>query len=112
MSNKAINTEDKIAGSTALILNYRPTQIPAKSYNEQLEHEKLHKKILQNVKKKGDFNVKFIYVKILHLIFIIIEFKEAEKHKENLKQKLKNEEQLAKIIQIWTQEIIPNWDQM
>lgn len=43
---------------------------------------------------------------------MITEFKEAKKHKENLKQKLKNEEQLTNIIQIWTQEIIPNWDQM
>lgn len=43
---------------------------------------------------------------------IFTEFEEAKKNKENLKQKLKNEEQLAYITQIWTQEIIPNWDQM
>jgi len=40
------------------------------------------------------------------------ESEEAKKHKKNLKQKLKNEEWLANVTQIWTQEIIPNWDQM
>lgn len=40
------------------------------------------------------------------------ESEEAKKHKKNLKQKLKNEERLANVTQIWIQEIIPNWDQM
>lgn len=53
MSNRTICNEDKVAGSTALILNCRPAQIPAKSYSEQLEHERLYKKILENAKKKG-----------------------------------------------------------
>lgn len=65
MSNKTISNEDKVAGSTALILNYRPTQIPAKSYSEQLEHERLYKQILQNVKKKGESKYQLIFVKIL-----------------------------------------------
>lgn len=45
-------------------------------------------------------------------VYIFTEFEEAKKNKENLKQKLKNEEQLAHVTQIWTQEIIPNWDRM
>lgn len=53
MSNKTTDNEDKIAGSTALILNCRPPEIPAKSPSEQLEHERLHEEILQNAKKKG-----------------------------------------------------------
>lgn len=53
MSNKTIDNENKVAGSTALILNCRPAQIPAKSPSEQLEHERLYLQILQNAKKKG-----------------------------------------------------------
>jgi len=56
MSNRTVDNEDKIAGSTALILNCRPAEIPAKSPNEQLEHERLYEQILQNAKKKGNFN--------------------------------------------------------
>lgn len=55
MSNRTTDNEDKVAGSTALILNCRPAQIPAKSSSEQLEHERLYEQILQNAKKKGDF---------------------------------------------------------
>jgi len=40
------------------------------------------------------------------------ESEEAKKHKEHLKQKLKNEERLANVTRIWTQEIIPNWHKM
>jgi len=52
MNNKTVDNEDKVAGSTALILNCRPAEIPAKSPSEQLEHEKLYEQILQNAKKK------------------------------------------------------------
>lgn len=55
MNNKTVTNEDKVAGSTALILNCRPAQIPAKSPSEQLEHERLYEQILQNAKKKGNF---------------------------------------------------------
>ncbi|VVC34011.1 Rab-GTPase-TBC domain [Cinara cedri] len=92
MNNKTTVNEDKVAGSTALILNCRPAQIPAKSPSEQLEHQRLYEQILQNAKKK--------------------ESEEAKKHKEQLKKKIKNEERLANFTQIWTQEIIPNWNQM
>ncbi|XP_026810989.1 TBC1 domain family member 12-like [Rhopalosiphum maidis] len=92
INTRTIDNEDKIAGSTALILNCRPAQIPAKLPKEQLEHERLYEKILQNAKKS--------------------ESEKAKKHKEYLKQKLKNEERLAHVTQIWTQEIIPNWNQM
>lgn len=54
MNNRTVENEDKVAGSTALILNCRPAQIPAKSPSEQLEHERLYEQILQNAKKKGD----------------------------------------------------------
>uniref|UniRef100_A0A2S2QFH6 TBC1 domain family member 12 n=1 Tax=Sipha flava TaxID=143950 RepID=A0A2S2QFH6_9HEMI len=91
-SNTTVDNKEKVAGSTALILNCRPVEIPAKSISEQLEHERLYEEILQNVKKKKS--------------------EEAKKQKENLKQKLKNEQRLTYITQIWTQEIIPNWNQM
>lgn len=54
MSSRTVDNEDKVAGSSALILNCRPAQIPAKSLSEQLEHERLYEQILQNAKKKGD----------------------------------------------------------
>lgn len=50
-------------------------------------------------------------LKIMLTIWIS-ESEKAKKHKEYLKQKLKNEERLANVTQIWTQEIIPNWNQM
>lgn len=40
------------------------------------------------------------------------ESEQAKKHKEQLKQKIKNEERLANFTRIWTHEIIPNWNQM
>jgi hypothetical protein len=46
------------------------------------------------------------------IYFNFAESEKAKKHKEYLKQKLKNEERLAHVTQIWTQEIIPNWNQM
>lgn len=55
ISNRTVDNEDKVAGSTALILNCRPAQIPAKSPSEQLEHEKLYEQILQNAKKRSNF---------------------------------------------------------
>jgi len=115
ISTRTIENEDKIAGSTALILNCRPTQIPAKLPKEQLEHERLYEKILHNAKKKGNFK----HIVMLHLLFKnntnyfnFTEYEKAKKHKEDLKQKLKNEERLANVTQIWTQEIIPNWHKM
>lgn len=53
MSNRTIDNKEKVAGSTALILNCRPAEIPAKPISEQLEHERLYEQILQNAKKKG-----------------------------------------------------------
>lgn len=115
ISTRTIDNEDKIAGSTALILNCRPTQIPAKLPKEQLEHERLYEKILQNAKKKGNFK----HIILSQLIFKnntnymnCTESEKAKKHKESLKQKLKNEERLANVTRIWTQEIIPNWHKM
>lgn len=118
ISNRTVDNEDKVAGSTALILNCRPAQIPAKSPSEQLEHEKLYEQILQNAKKRSNFRhwlwntCRSYYLKITVNICIFTESEEVKKHKENLKQKLKNEERLANVTQIWIQEIIPNWDQM
>lgn len=116
ISTRTIDNEDKIAGSTALILNCRPTQIPAKLPKEQLEHEKLYEEILKNAKKNGNFKHTYcccsFYLKITLNIFHFAESEKAKKHKEHLKQKLKNEERLANVTKIWAQEIIPNWHKM
>ncbi|XP_050437091.1 TBC1 domain family member 12-like [Adelges cooleyi] len=92
INNKTCENDEKVAGSSALILLNRPAQVPAKSISEQLEHKRLYDQIIQNAKKK--------------------ESEETKKHKQYLKQKLKNEERLANVTQIWTQEIIPKWNQM
>ncbi|XP_050532350.1 TBC1 domain family member 12-like isoform X2 [Daktulosphaira vitifoliae] len=89
---KICNNEEIVAGSSALILLDRPPNIPAKSIDEQLEHKKLYEQVIQNAKKKENESFK--------------------KQKEYLKQKLKNEERLASVTQIWNQEIIPNWNTM
>lgn len=63
-------------------------------------------------KVKYDYIVIIIKKLCIGIIFFFTESKEAKKQKENLKQKLKNEQRLTNITQIWTQEIIPNWNQM
>ncbi|KAI5693933.1 hypothetical protein M8J76_015005 [Diaphorina citri] len=78
--------------STALIPHDRPKELPAKSEEERLKHEKEYLKMLENIKKKEE--------------------QEAKMKKKQLELQLKNEEQQANAVKIWTQEILPHWESM
>ncbi|XP_008480143.2 TBC1 domain family member 12-like [Diaphorina citri] len=78
--------------STALIPHDRPKELPAKSEEERLKHEKEYLKMLENIKKKEE--------------------QESKMKKKQLELQLKNEEQQANAVKIWTQEILPHWESM
>lgn len=58
-------------------------ELPAKSEEERLKHEKEYLKMLENIKKKEE--------------------QEAKMKKKQLELQLKNEEQQANAVKIWTQ---------
>ncbi|CAH0394159.1 unnamed protein product [Bemisia tabaci] len=84
--------ENIVASSSALIQLDRPANLPAKSPSEQLKHKLEYEQMIQAAKKK--------------------ELKEAKDRKRQLEAQLKAEDELASATRFWTQEILPNWNQM
>uniref|UniRef100_A0A8D8WGZ3 TBC1 domain family member 12 n=1 Tax=Cacopsylla melanoneura TaxID=428564 RepID=A0A8D8WGZ3_9HEMI len=84
--------ETLTVSSTALIPHDRPKELPAKSEQEKLKHEKEYLKMLENIKKKEE--------------------QESKLKKKQLAVQLKNEEQQANAVKVWTQEILPHWESM
>ncbi|KAK0159610.1 hypothetical protein PV327_010706 [Microctonus hyperodae] len=83
---------DKIGGSLALIQHSRPPNLPAKDRNEENSHRKQHDAIIQEIKRRE-----------------IIE--EQNKEKKRL-ERLKEEEILAADLKLWTNYVIPNFDNL
>lgn len=84
--------EDIVASSSALILHQRPSNLPAKSQDEEHKHRIEYQKMVEAARKK--------------------ELKEAKLRKKQLQQQLKLEEQLANAARVWNNEILPKWDSM
>lgn len=82
--------EDIVASSTALILHDRPSNLPAKSQDEEQKHRQEYQQMVAAARKK--------------------ELKEAKLRKKQLQRQLKVEEQLANAARIWNSEILPKWD--
>ncbi|XP_071441998.1 TBC1 domain family member 14-like [Hetaerina americana] len=78
--------------TTALILENRPPNLPAKSAEEEERHRLEYQSMLEAARKK--------------------DLKEAKKRKKQLQQQLKLEEQLAHAVRVWNSEILPKWDTM
>lgn len=84
--------ENRVASSSALIQLDRPANLPAKSQDEELRHRQEYQEMVEAARKK--------------------ELKEAKQKKKLLQMQLKAEEQLAQATKVWTQDILPKWDQM
>lgn len=78
--------------TTALILEDRPSNLPAKSVEEALRHKQEYDEMVAEAKKR--------------------EIKEAHRRKKIMKERFKQEENIASAMVIWVNEILPNWESM
>lgn len=78
--------------TTALILEDRPANLPAKSVHETLRHRQEYDEMVAEAKKR--------------------EVKEAQRRKKQMKERFKQEENIASAMVIWNTDILPNWDAM
>ncbi|XP_036294496.1 TBC1 domain family member 12 isoform X1 [Pipistrellus kuhlii] len=86
------NFEFEPLSTTALILEDRPSNLPAKSVEEALRHRQEYDEMVAEAKKR--------------------EIKEAHKRKKIMKERFKQEENIANAMVIWINEILPNWEVM
>ncbi|XP_018082987.1 TBC1 domain family member 12 isoform X2 [Xenopus laevis] len=78
--------------TTALILEDRPSNLPAKSAHETLRHRQEYDEMVAEAKKR--------------------EVKEAQRRKKLVKERIRQEENIASAMVIWNTDILPNWDVM
>ncbi|XP_060048234.1 TBC1 domain family member 12 isoform X2 [Erinaceus europaeus] len=86
------NFEFEPLSTTALILEDRPSNLPAKSVEEALRHRQEYDEMVVEAKKR--------------------EIKEAHKRKKIMRERFKQEENIASAMIIWINEILPNWEVM
>lgn len=91
-SSRRKNFEFEPLSTTALILEDRPSNLPAKSVEEALRHRQEYDEMVAEAKKR--------------------EIKEAYKRKKIMKERFKQEENIANAMVIWINEILPNWEVM
>uniref|UniRef100_A0A8C4RNX2 TBC1 domain family member 12 n=1 Tax=Erpetoichthys calabaricus TaxID=27687 RepID=A0A8C4RNX2_ERPCA len=91
-SGRRKNLEFEPLSTTALILEDRPANLPAKSAEEALRHRQEYDEMVAEAKKR--------------------EVKEAQKKKKIMKERYKQEETIANAMVIWNSEILPNWEVM
>ncbi|XP_019358147.1 PREDICTED: TBC1 domain family member 12 isoform X1 [Gavialis gangeticus] len=91
-SSRRKNIEFEPLSTTALILEDRPSNLPAKSIEEALRHRQEYDEMVAEAKKR--------------------EIKEAHKRKKIMKERFKQEENIASAMVIWINEILPNWEGM
>ncbi|XP_039997469.1 TBC1 domain family member 14 [Xiphias gladius] len=86
------NLDFEPLSTTALILEDRPANLPAKPAEEAQKHKQQYEEMVVQAKKR--------------------EFKEAQKRKKQLEDRCKLEESIGTAAQTWNQEILPNWSTM
>ncbi|OXB53670.1 hypothetical protein ASZ78_013387 [Callipepla squamata] len=84
------NIEFEPLSTTALILEDRPANLPAKSVEEALRHRQEYDEMVAEAKKR--------------------EIKEAHKRKKIMRERFKQEDNIASAMVIWVNEILPNWE--
>nr|XP_045597853.1 TBC1 domain family member 14-like [Procambarus clarkii] len=87
-----VRNSDLEAGSAGLIMENRPTNLPAKTAYEQLKHRQEYQQMVSAAKKK--------------------ELREAKERKKAQATLQRQEEQLAAAVATWNNEILPKWDTM
>ncbi|XP_060922089.1 TBC1 domain family member 14 [Limanda limanda] len=83
------NLDFEPLSTTALILEDRPANLPAKPAEETQKHRQQYEEMVAQAKKR--------------------ELKEAQKRKKQLEDRCKLEESIGTASQVWNQEILPNW---
>ncbi|KAM9836802.1 TBC1 domain family member 14 isoform 1-T1 [Aulostomus maculatus] len=83
------NLDFEPLSTTALILEDRPANLPAKPAEEAEKHRQQYEEMVAQAKKR--------------------ELKEAQKRKKQLEDRCKLEESIGTAAQTWNQEILPNW---
>ncbi|KAJ0055825.1 hypothetical protein NL108_013220 [Boleophthalmus pectinirostris] len=86
------NLDFEPLSTTALILEDRPANLPAKPAEEAQKHRQQYEEMVAQAKKR--------------------ELKEAQKRKKQLEDRCKLEESIGSAAQTWNQEILPNWSAM
>ncbi|MBN3300671.1 TBC14 protein, partial [Amia calva] len=86
------NLDFEPLSTTALILEDRPANLPAKPVEEAQKHRQQYEEMVAQAKKR--------------------EMKEAQKRKKQLEERCKLEESITNAAHTWNQEILPNWETM
>ncbi|KAL2078218.1 hypothetical protein ACEWY4_025903 [Coilia grayii] len=86
------NLEFEPLSTTALILEDRPANLPAKSSEEAQRHRQEYDEMVAEAKKR--------------------ELKEAQRKKKMMKERFRQEESIASAMVAWNNEILPNWESM
>ncbi|KAK2824682.1 hypothetical protein Q5P01_021857 [Channa striata] len=84
------NLEFEPLSTTALILEDRPANLPAKSVEETQRHKLEYEEMVAGAKRR--------------------ELKEAQKKKRQMKERHRQEDSISKAMVIWNNEILPHWD--
>ncbi|XP_071520095.1 uncharacterized protein [Panulirus ornatus] len=87
-----IRNSEVEAGSAGLIMENRPTNLPAKTAYEQLKHKQEYQQMVSAAKKK--------------------ELRDAKERKKAQATLQRQEEQLAIAVATWNSDILPKWDTM
>lgn len=86
------NLDFEPLSTTALILENRPANLPAKPEEEAQKHRQEYEEMVAQAKKR--------------------ELKEAQRRKKQLEDRCKVEESIGNAALTWSQEILPNWQSM
>uniref|UniRef100_A0A8C1C255 TBC1 domain family member 14 n=1 Tax=Cyprinus carpio carpio TaxID=630221 RepID=A0A8C1C255_CYPCA len=86
------NLDFEPLSTTALILENRPANLPAKPEEEAQKHRQEYEEMVAQAKKR--------------------ELKDAQKRKKQLEDRCKLEESIGNAALTWSQEILPNWQSM
>ncbi|XP_068585267.1 TBC1 domain family member 12-like isoform X2 [Cebidichthys violaceus] len=78
--------------TTALILEDRPPNLPAKSAEETQRHRQQYEQMVAGAKRR--------------------ELKEAQRRQQQKEERLRQEEEISNTSLVWNQHILPNWDAM
>ncbi|KAK3528748.1 hypothetical protein QTP70_011200 [Hemibagrus guttatus] len=86
------NLEFEPLSTTALILEDRPANLPAKPEEEAQRHRQEYDEMVAEAKRR--------------------EMKEAQKKKQQMKERFKQEDSIVNAMVVWNTEVLPNWDSM
>ncbi|XP_023602182.1 TBC1 domain family member 14 isoform X2 [Myotis lucifugus] len=86
------NLDFEPLSTTALILEDRPANLPAKPAEEAQKHRQQYEEMVVQAKKR--------------------ELKEAQRRKKQLEERCRQEESIGNAVLTWNNEILPNWETM